>query len=89
MCDEEFDLSDFPPVLNVPKFVFAVLPRVRSPFNIQKLSSVSSPVPEEKTGACVQMADNLIGQATKKPLLNANPLQHSCLQNDMEPTGII
>ena len=30
--DEGFDLSSFPPVINVPKSVFVVLPRARNPF---------------------------------------------------------
>ncbi|TYK01502.1 Lysosomal alpha-mannosidase [Cucumis melo var. makuwa] len=68
LCDEGFDLSSFPPVLNVPIFVLAVFPRIRSPFNIQKLSPVSSPLLEEKIGAVVQLADNLIGQATEQSL---------------------
>ena len=41
---------------------------------------------EDRRG--VQLADNLIGQATEQSLLNANQLQHSCLQNDMGPSWI-
>ena len=73
--------------LDVPKSSFAVLPRNRSPFEILKHFSASSPVLEKKTGANINLVDDLIGRATEQSLINTKPIQHNCLKKVMGPTG--
>ena len=58
LLHENFELSSFPSVVNVPKSVFADLPRSRNPFEILKLFMAIPSAPEKKTEATIRLIVN-------------------------------
>ena len=68
LLDEKFDLSSFPSVVNVPKSVFAALPRSRNPFEILKLFLAIPPVSEKKSEAGNLVDSELIARASEQSL---------------------
>ena len=80
LFDENFDLSSIPSVVNVPKSVFAAIPRNRNPFKILKPFPAIPPAPEKKTEASNQVDSELIVCASEQsPSLNvAKPKINCC-----------
>ena len=85
LLDEGCDLSSFPPVLNVPRLVFATFPKCRNPFQSLQHFPATSPAPERMNS---QLAANSIGwKFEQSPLLiNETPNEHSCINKKLGPT---
>ncbi|XP_031738083.1 uncharacterized protein LOC116402658 [Cucumis sativus] len=90
LFDEGCDLSSFPPILSVPKSVFATLPRSRSPFQPLQHFPATSPAPEKMNSSGKQVTANSIGRDPEQPspLINDTPKGHSCLKKQLGPAGI-
>ena len=88
MLDEGCDLSSFPPVLNVPRSVFATLPKYRNPFQSLEHFPASTPMSKKMKGSVIQVATNSIRRDSGQfPLLiNESPIGHSCIKKKPGPT---
>ena len=88
LLDEGCDLSSFPPVLNVPRLVFATLPKCRNPFQSLQHFPATSPAPEKMKCSDSQLAANSIGgKPEQSPLsINETSNEHSCIRKKLGPT---
>ena len=88
--DEGFDLSSFPPVLNVSKSVFAVLRRNRCPFESLKHFPVTLPVLKKMIGSGKHVAADSIGLEPEQSPFSVNdiPNDHSCPKKQLGTMSI-
>ena len=89
LLEENFDLSSFPSVVNVPKSVFAALPKSRNLFEILKPFPAIPLALEKKTKADNQVDSELIAWASEQPpsLNVAEPKINSCCKLAAGPTS--